>query len=626
MSTSNDYKSKINNLKATIDSDNKKLQSLKRSGGSESDIENLKSSLKKNQAALNATTAEYNEYTQKAQTNESTGIGAITDSITNSVSNAVTNAVDKVTGGLVSKVNEVTNNVTNAVNKVTDTVNKVKNIKSELENKVSQIADKVVAAKDKLTNMVSGAKDAINNIFGSDEKKDKETTALASKKNDKGPKETQTKVETISPNEHSAMAQPLAFVTKKITTAVENTKSALVEQKKDDLPKKGPVADKIKQLGKNTGWTGAIKSITSDLKSGISKVTGFIKDVKNTVTNVTKSVVSTVKGAINSVTGIVSTVTSSVLSFTTPIVQGVSDVIKCGKDLTNEVTSCLPGPLASYVSSKTDAFFNKVTNKVTNSKLMQVQNILTKMNAVSESGNLADFVGVALLSQVNKKYPGLTDVAGFDLSHLYGDNTVSTVNEYTRLMKELCPQLSDLFPEGGIIDFSTNKTFFDSLLAGLAGSGAAGLLSQLANCEAANTLYYDEASVKTLQKSAEDALARGDIDTYKAIVERIGSNNIANPKLDLAVLSANMDKDKAASTGSTYCDLVTEFGYSPNDLCVNRELSDQVGATVYEGGKAALTTCSNVNLLTSAWNYGMGGNYSAANDVKLCQACYVASN
>jgi len=639
MSTSNDYKGRINILKQSIADDNKKLQSLKRSGGSDSEIELLKGKLKKNQAALNNVTSEYNDYTQKAQAPESSGISSIAEGITKSVEDAVNNTVGAVTNAVTNTVNNVTNTVNNAVNtvnnvanKVTDSVNKVKNIgntlsniKGAIENKVSEVADKVLTAKEKLENMVSDAKDSISNLFNGDKDKNKENADLASKNKDKGPKETQTKVESISPNEHSAMAQPVSYVSKKITTVVENTKSAPSEQKKDDLPTKGPLAKEVSKLGKAASWTKVITNVTDSLKSGLKSVSNFVRNVKSTIMapiNAVKNIKNTAKSLISSV---VSDVTSSVLSFTTPIVSGVSDVIKCGTELTNEVTSLLPGPLAAHVSAKTNAFFNKVTNKITNSKLIQVQNVLTKLNAVSESGNLTKFVGTALLAQVGKKYPNLTDGSGLDITHMFGGNSTATINEYMRLMKELCPQIADMFPENGIVDYSVNKTFFDSLLASLAGDGVASMLKQLATCEAANKLYYDDASTKTLMTAAKDVVARGDLDTYGAIASVTGTHAFSNPFLDLNALSANTSEADAASKGSAYCDLVSMFGHTPNNVCVDTALSSKVGATVYKGSDLLLNTHSNNTLLASALDYGKE-NKTGLNDIQLCKACYFAAS
>ena len=597
MSTANDYKTKINNLKASINADNKKLQSLQRSGGSQAEINTLQNNIKNNQAALTATTAEYDEYTHKQQEPESSGISAITEGITKSISDTV-------------------DGVTNTVSSAMDTVN---NIKDQIADKVSSVTDAVASVGDKLSSMVSSAKDKLTSLFSSDAKSDEQVKSLATKDNDKGPKETQTKVKTISPNEHSAMAQPVAYVTRPITTVVDNTKSAPAEDKKDGLPKIGPLADKAKKLGKDASWTNVIKDVTKDIKSGISKVSAFVSDVKSKVNAVKQTVAGTVRGVVNTVGSAVASVTSSVLSFTTPIVQGVSDVIKCGKSLTGELASVLPGPLGAYVSAKSDAFFNKVSTKVANSKLFQIQNALTKLNAVSESGNFADFVGMALLSQAGKKYPMLTDAFGMDLTHMFGNNTIASLNGFNKLITQFCPQVAELLPTDAV-NYSENKLLYDSLLGALASNGCNQLLLQLATCEAADRLYYDESSTKMLQKAAQEVLAKGDVDTYKAIMSRIGTNNVEDPSLALAALSANVSKEDAVKVGQPYNDLVSMFGYTPDNLYCNAELGEIDGCKVYDGSKVALATVNDTTLVKHVLDP------SEANSIELTRALYASAN
>ena len=483
------------------------------------------------------------------------------------------------------------------MNKSENSTNKSENssflsgLTASISNAVSNTIDTVKNTADKMSGVLSDTKDKIAGMFSGNSKKKEETAALANPKK-QGKKETATKVEEVSSDQHSAMQKPVAVVSKPVTEVTTNTKSAPVDQKKEELPKDGPlskVGDKIKEAtGKVASMTDAVKSVTNEISSNIKKATSVVNDVKAKITesvNSVKSVVSetvgtvknTVKGAIDTVktaanevvgtaAGIVSSVTQGITSFTNPIVGTITDTISAGKALTDELASSLPGPLGRLVSNKSSQYFANLTSKVANSKLMKVNTILTSINGLATSDKLTDAVGTALLAQLGKKYAKITDAAGLSLSHLFGDNDKDIIDKYYEQLVKFCPGIE--IKSNGTVNFDLNKSLFDSLLALLSSSGASALLGQLLNCNASTNLYYDSSSIEVLKEAAEDARKRGDVDTYYTILGKIGKENLPNTKQDIVVLNANTTTEQAKENGTllAYQDVCDHAGITMSDL------------------------------------------------------------
>ena len=517
------------------------------------------------------------------------------------VANTATGAVNNAVNGVTGAVNGVINSAVNTVTGIKDTVSGM----------VSNVVGGVVNTADKLAGIAGGVKEKIAGLFSSDSKKDAQTKALADAKANKGQKETATKVTEISPDQHAAMQQSVAVVTKPVTEVTTNTKSAPVDQKKEELPKDGPlskVGEKLKETtGKVASMTDAVKSVTNEISANVRKATAVVNGVKSKITetvNSVKSVVSetvgtvknTVKGAIDTVrtaanevvgtaAGIVSSVTQGITSFTNPIVGTITDTISAGKALTDELASSLPGPLGQFVSAKNAAFFNKLTNKVANNKLMKVNAVLNSLNGLATSDKLTDAVGTVLLKHVGKKYANITDSTGLSLSHMFGDNDKDVISKYYDQLVRLCPDLT--MPEN-IVDYGNNKTLFDALLNLLAESGASDLLRQLISCPASNSLYFDDSSIKVLQDAALIARQNGDVATYYAILGKLGRENMPNIREDLIVINANNDKDNAAETAPIYRDICTKGGVTFENLLCAQPASN-ISAVVKPTRRSSLT-------------------------------------
>lgn len=477
---------------------------------------------------------------------------------------------------------------------------------ASISSAVSNTIDTVKSTADKMSGVLSDTKDKIAGMFSGNSKKKEETAALANPKK-QGKKETATKVEEVSSDQHSAMQKPVAVVSKPVTEVTTNTKSAPVDQKKEELPKDGPlskVGEKIKEAtGKAASMTDAVKSVTNEVSSNIKKATSVVNGVKAKITesvNSVKSVVSetvgtvknTVKGAIDTVrtaanevvgtaAGVVSSVTQGITSFTNPIVGTITDTISAGKALTDELANSLPGPLGRLVNNRSSQYFANLTSKVANNKLMKVNTILTSINGLASTDKLTDAVGTALLAQLGSKYAKITDASGLSLSHLFGDNDKDIIDKYYEQLVKFCPDIE--IKSNGTVNFDLNKSLFDSLLALLASSGASALLGQLLNCTASTNLYYDSSSIEVLKSAAEDARKRGDVDTYYTILGKIGKENLPNTKQDIVVLNANTTTEKAKENGTllVYQDACSYTGITMSDLLKTDTDSSMLGLAKY---------------------------------------------
>lgn len=510
--------------------------------------------------------------------------------------------------------------------------NMIDGLKNTISGMVSNTVDAIANTADRLSGLASDASNKISSLFSGDSSKNAQTQALAGHSADKGQKETQTKVDQISADSHGAIKNPPACVTKPITEVTVNTKSAPVEQKKEELPKDGPlskVGDKIKELtGHTATMTDAVKSVTNEISDNVKKATGAIAEIKASAQSVIdegKKAVSTVKesidGVVDTAAGVVRDVTSSITSVTTPIMSTITETIDAGKSLTDKLTSSLPGPLGQFVKAKSDNFFNNTVNTIANNKIVKFQNTLTSLSSLGKSRDLTNAIGTTLLAHVNKKYPTVTDTSGLDLSRIFGRKTdKSKIDRYYEQLAKLSPELTNNRPTNTrannktvkfqntsaslsslgksgdltntILNYSDNKILFDTLLALLTQDGAAGLLEQLLSCTASDSLYFDSSSVKVLQESAKEVTKSGDAESYKTILDKLGKSNLPNVKQDLITINANNDRDSAVLNAITFDLICAAINIEGKDLLVC-DNSIKPSGTVYDANAVRLFTANN---------------------------------
>lgn len=544
----------------------------------------------------NDTALQYRIYSDKQMLPEGTGEDKVRKAIYND-----SNVQKLLENG--KKIDQIVGNSTADTNQsnASSTSDMFDGFKNTISNMVSTTVNEIASTSTRLSGLASDASNKISSFFSSDSSKNSQTQALAGHSADKGQKETQTKIEQISADSHGAIKNPPACVTKPITEVTVNTKSAPVEQKKEELPKDGPlrkVGDKIKEsTGSTATMMDAVKSVTNEISDSVKKSDGVMADIKSSIKTTIdedKKIASSVKesasGVGDTAASAVRDVTSGITSVTTPVMSTITDTITTGKSLTDELTSTLPGPLGQFVKAKSDNFVNATINEIANNKITKFQNTLASLSGLGKSEDLTNAIGKTLLAQVGKNYSNVTDESGLDLSHLFGSNTnTSKIDSYYEQLVTLCPSLAN---NTTTLNYSDNKTLFDALLALLTQDGAAGLLKQLLDCNASGALYFDSSSVKVLQESAKEVTKSGDVESYKTILDKLGKSNLPNVKQDLITINANNDRYKAATHATTFDELCTAINISGKDLLVCNN-SIKPSSTVYDANAVRLFTVNN---------------------------------
>lgn len=544
----------------------------------------------------NDTALQYRIYSDKQMLPEGTGEDKVREAIYND-----SNVQKLLENG--KKIDQIVGNSTADTNQsnASSTSDMFDGFKNTISNMVSTTVNEIASTSTRLSGLASDASNKISSFFSSDSSKNSQTQALAGHSADKGQKETQTKIEQISADSHGAIKNPPACVTKPITEVTVNTKSAPVEQKKEELPKDGPlrkVGDKIKEsTGSTATMADAVKSVTNEISDNVKKSDGVMADIKSSIKTTIdedKKIASAVKesasGVVDTAASAVRDVTSGITSVTTPVMSTITDTITTGKSLTDELTSTLPGPLGQFVKAKSDNFVNATINEIANNKITKFQNTLASLSGLGKSEDLTNAIGKTLLAQVGKNYSNVTDESGLDLSHLFGSNTnKSKIDSYYEQLVTLCPSLAN---NTTTLNYSDNKTLFDALLALLTQDGAAGLLKQLLDCNASGALYFDSSSVKVLQESAKEVTKSGDVESYKTILDKLGKSNLPNVKQDLITINANNDRYKAATHATTFDELCTAINISGKDLLVCNN-SIKPSSTVYDANAVRLFTVNN---------------------------------
>lgn len=544
----------------------------------------------------NDTALQYRIYSDKQMLPEGTGEDKVRKAIYND-----SNVQKLLENG--NKIDQIVGNSTADTNQsnASSASDMFDGFKNTISNMVSTTVNEIASTSTRLSGLASDASNKISSFFSSDSSKNSQTQALAGHSADKGQKETQTKIEQISADSHGAIKNPPACVTKPITEVTVNTKSAPVEQKKEELPKDGPlrkVGDKIKEsTGSTATMMDAVKSVTNEISDNVKKSDGIMADIKSSIKTTIdedKKIASSVKesasGVGDTAASAVRDVTSGITSVTTPVMSTITDTVTTGKSLTDELTSTLPGPLGQFVKAKSDNFVNATINEIANNKITKFQNTLASLSGLGKSEDLTNAIGKTLLAQVGKNYSNVTDESGLDLSHLFGSNTnKSKIDSYYEQLVTLCPSLAN---NTTTLNYSDNKTLFDALLALLTQDGAAGLLKQLLDCNASGALYFDSSSVKVLQESAKEVTKSGDVESYKTILDKLGKSNLPNVKQDLITINANNDRYKAATHATTFDELCTAINISGKDLLVCNN-SIKPSSTVYDANAVRLFTVNN---------------------------------
>lgn len=543
--------------------------------------------------------------TEKLQESNSSPLS----SITSFTDNLVKSTQDTI-GGLANQVSTTVNSVTNSVTGI------VTNVKDQITNSVTSVvnqADKIKQgvmtgvnmAQQSISDVLSSATNSVKNIFSSDDEKAAAQAVLNSPKADKGQKEANTKVETLSGDDQSAIAKPVSFVTQTVQQVTTSTKSEPKETSKEELPKTGELAKTAEEL-KTSSVSETITKVSNDLKTNVEKSTSSlqnflnettamvdstVKTVKGSVDSAISSVKSTITGYLNSPNGVVSSVVSTVksgisstISFAKPLLEAPGQILDAGKSIGSSIASAFPGSIGKNLNALNESFFNKTANKLMQSKLGTAANIVNKLDGICSSDDV-----LSSLFKLGGSYGSNTDSLG-NLIAGSGSLNASSSDKLYELAKSLCSGITN----NSGIDFSYNKDLYDILLGLCADFGMSDLLMQLANCGSAQK-YLDQRSMDLIRTKLPSIAQSGDASTMKSAVDAIGASAVSKVENNMTVLIGNMSEEKVNSQSKDLDDLLNAFHTSPAALVDGKsEKVDSVSAK-----NVALMSSSNTTVVDS---------------------------
>lgn len=499
--------------------------------------------------------------------------------------------VNKLQESIASQVNSKLGNAGNA-SAVTKSIQSVTDGISSGANKINQTVSSAASdagnlLKSGVSSLTSSVSDFANSVFG---KTTNASQALAnrSQSQDKGEQETNSKIKSLASDSAEAISKPVAYVTKSVDDVVTGAStlsqgngvkdgiSSMSETAKNNLSKATGT-----DINSDSALTSAIKSVTNGFSSAVKGGSDAIKSMKEKIVSPT---VSTIKDSVSSFTdGIKETVGS------------IGDTLDIGgtasalKDLNKTVLDTLPSPVADMISSKEDDFINKTVNDVTQGKMDQISNILSALNGVKSDDVLNSTLGV-----LSNKYPNITDSEGLDVTKLTGNQSMDVVERLFSAAQGICniKSLNDTY-----LNYSDNKTLYDTLLD-LAGQyGITQLIDDLSQCgKNSSAHYFDQQSIDTLRNVCKTATENGDPFTYRSAQKAAGISNINTDAEDLIKLNANMVDDGYDNT-EAYNEILKDAGTSVQQLITANTVG---GNTILDSTKVTVMCASNNSVVDNA--------------------------
>lgn len=499
--------------------------------------------------------------------------------------------VDKLQESITSQVNSKlglasdSSTVSKSLQSLTDSISSPSNKLNQTVTSAASDAGNLL--KGGVGSLTSSVSDFANSVFG---KTTNASQALAnrSQSQDKGEQETNSKIKSLASDSAEAISKPVAYVTKSVDDVVTGAStlsqgngvkdgiSSMSETAKNNLSKATGT-----DINSDSALTSAIKSVTNGFSSAVKGGSDAIKSMKEKIVSPT---VSTIKDSVSSFTdGIKETVGS------------IGDTLDIGgsasalKDLNKTVLDTLPSPVADMISSKEDDFINKTVNDVTQGKMDQISNILSALNGVKSDDVLNSTLGV-----LSNKYPNITDSEGLDVTKLTGNQSMDVVERLFSAAQGICNinSLNDTY-----LNYSDNKTLYDTLLD-LAGQyGITQLIDDLSQCgKNSSAHYFDQQSIDTLRNVCKTATENGDPFTYRSAQNAAGKSNINTDAEDLIKLNANMVDDGYDNT-EAYNEILKDAGTSVQQLITANTVGDN---TILDSTKVTVMCASNNSIVDNA--------------------------
>ena len=499
--------------------------------------------------------------------------------------------VDKLQESITSQVNSKLGNASNGT-AITKSIQSLTGGISSASNKINQTVSSVASdagnlLKGGVSSLTSSVSDFANSVFSKTANASKALTNRSQSQN-KGEQETNSKIKSLASDSAEAISKPVAYVTKSVDDVVTGAStlsqgngvkdgiSSMSETAKNNLSKATGT-----DINSDSALTSAIKSVTNGFSSAVKGGSDAIKSMKEKIVSPT-----------------VSTIKDSVSSFTNGIkntIGDIGDTLDIGgtasalKDLNKTVLDTLPSPVADMISSKEDDFINKTVNNVTQGKMDQISNILSALNGVKSDDVLNSTLGL-----LSNKYPNITDSEGLDVTKLTGNQSMDVVERLFSAAQGICniKSLNDTY-----LNYSDNKTLYDTLLD-LAGQyGITQLIDDLSQCgKNSSAHYFDQQSIDTLRNVCKTATENGDPFTYRSAQNAAGKSNINTDAEDLIKLNANMVDDGYDNT-EAYNEILKDAGTSVQQLITANTVGDN---TILDSTKVTVMCASNNSIVDNA--------------------------
>ena len=380
--------------------------------------------------------------------------------------------------------------------------------------------------------------DAVSELFGAT---NPETSALSTiSEAAKGPKEAIAKVESLASDAGSALANPVAFLTKPVNESIKGTDTMSVGSEIVDALKGMSNLD-LEKLSKATGidissssdLTNAITQVSNELAANFGSVTDNLKQMQS------KVVEPIVSGAKEFTGDLVGGISSSIKNLSGIDTGGVVDaVMDATGNLSDYVYDALPTDIKNLINCRSPTYINSQANTELNGFLNSFKRIATQLSGIADSESL---MTIMTNMGLDVAHDTITDAAGGTLEALFGNNTQEVINNAYIAARVICSGVR----EPTFYEYRNNKDLYDVLLQVAGGLGLNHLIEELKKCAGGEAELFDQRSVDVLKGLATAAASIGNIYSFATATRTAGVSNIPNMNQNIVQLVSNASLKRA---------------------------------------------------------------------------------
>lgn len=367
-----------------------------------------------------------------------------------------------------------------------------------------------------------------------------ETSALSTiSEAAKGPKEAIAKVESLASDAGSALANPVAFLTKPVNESIKGTDTMSVGSEIVDALKDMSNLD-LEKLSKATGidissssdLTNAVTQVSNELAANFSSVTDNLKQMQS---KVVEPIVSGAKEFTGDLVGGISSSIKNLSSTNTGVVDAIMDATG---NLSDYVYDALPTDIKNLINCRSPTYINSQANTELNGFLNSFKRIATQLSGIADSESL---MTIMTNMGLDVAHDTITDAAGGTLEALFGNNTQEVINNAYIAARVICSGVR----EPTFYEYRNNKDLYDVLLQVAGGLGLNHLIEELKKCAGGEAELFDQRSVDVLKGLAIAAASIGNIYSFATATKTAGVSNIPNMNQNIVQLVSNASLKRA---------------------------------------------------------------------------------